>query len=255
MTIEHSLLERARADFRGRVAPHRHSALLAAIIVAFAVRPFVGDTGASVAVISIAELLLLLVALYNINVDELVGERGRLLRQSRRRLRLGWGLAAAAALERAFSIFVHSSVLDMVGAISWFLFLLFVISSQLRSVLKQREVTGETISMAISIYLLLGFTWVMLYGVILQLQPGSFGGLGVAQPSHPVEILRVFPVLAYFSLTTLSTIGFGDITPLTLQARYAAVAEGITGQFYLAILVARLVGLQMSRAASPHTEK
>jgi hypothetical protein len=46
---------------------------------------------------------------------------------------------------------------------------------------------------------------------------------------------------------TVSTIGFGDITPLSLQARYAAVAEGVTGQFYLAILVARLVGLQMSR--------
>jgi voltage-gated potassium channel len=54
---------------------------------------------------------------------------------------------------------------------------------------------------------------------------------------------------ATFSLTTLSTIGFGDITPLTLQARYAAVAEGITGTFYLAILVARLVGIQMSQSA------
>ena len=57
----------------------------------------------------------------------------------------------------------------------------------------------------------------------------------------------MFPIFIYFSLTTLSTIGFGDITPVSLQARYAAVAEGITGQFYLAILVARLVGMQMSR--------
>jgi len=89
---------------------------------------------------------------------------------------------------------------------------------------------------------------------MLELHPDSFGGLAVA-PGHPVEIQHLFPVLAYFSLTTLSTIGFGDITPLTLQARYAAVAEGITGQFYLAILVARLVGLQMSRTASQHTEK
>jgi hypothetical protein len=52
-------------------------------------------------------------------------------------------------------------------------------------------------------------------------------------------------VLGYFRLTMLSTIGFGDITPLTLRSRrYAAVAEGISGQFYLVILVARLVGLQ-----------
>jgi hypothetical protein len=57
-------------------------------------------------------------------------------------------------------------------------------------------------------------------------------------------------VLIYFSLTTLSTIGFGDITPVTLQARYAAVAEGIAGQFYLAILVARLVGIHMSQSGT-----
>jgi hypothetical protein len=56
----------------------------------------------------------------------------------------------------------------------------------------------------------------------------------------------IFPILVYFSLTTISTVGFGDIVPLTLQSRYAAVAEGITGQFYLAILVARLVGMHMS---------
>jgi voltage-gated potassium channel len=53
----------------------------------------------------------------------------------------------------------------------------------------------------------------------------------------------------------LSTIGFGDITPVTIQARYAAVAEGIAGQFYLAILVARLVGMQMSQSPSQAAEK
>jgi voltage-gated potassium channel len=63
-----------------------------------------------------------------------------------------------------------------------------------------------------------------------------------------------FPILAYFSLTTLSTSGFGNITPMTLRARYTAVAEGITGQFYMAILVARLVGLHMSRSARRESE-
>jgi voltage-gated potassium channel len=48
----------------------------------------------------------------------------------------------------------------------------------------------------------------------------------------------------------LSTVGYGDITPLTLQARLAAAAEGVTGQFYLAILVARLVGMQMSQTSN-----
>src|SRR6202030_2221287 len=152
-------------------------------------------------------------------------------------------------------IFIQSSMLNLVGSICWLLFILLVTLSELRSVLKQREVTSETICMAVSVYLLIGVTWGFLYAVILQLHPESFGGLVAATPGHPTSIQSIFPVLGYFSLTTLSTIGFGDITPLTLQARYAAVAEGITGQFYLAILVARLVGMQMTQSPIQHTEQ
>jgi amino acid transporter len=254
MPIEYSVFDRARRALSRRVAPHRHSALLVAIVTAFAVRPLIGDTVAGSAVYSMAMVILLLVALYNINVDELVGERGRLLTQSRRRLRVGWLLAAAAAAERLLVFFVHSSEFTLVGSICWLAFFLFVTLSELRSVLKQREITSETISMAVSIYLLLGLTWMCMYTVLFQFNPDSFGGLGLPKLGHPIEVRHLFPVLGYFSLTTLSTIGFGDITPLTLQARYAAVAEGITGQFYLAILVARLVGLQMSGSAGQPAE-
>jgi voltage-gated potassium channel len=249
MAIEHSLIERARVGFlHDRVVSHRHSALLAALVVTFAVRPLIGDTVVGTAAFSVAVMLLLLVALYNINIDDLVDERGRPLIQSRWWLRLGWVLAAAVALERVSVIFVQGRMFNLVGWICWLLFFLFVTLSQLRSVLKQREVTGETISMAVSIYLLIGFTWAFLYGIILYLHPDSLGGLALAKSGYPVAVQHLFPVLGYFSLTTLSTIGFGDITPLTLQARYAAVAEGITGQFYMAVLVARLVGLQMSHS-------
>ena len=252
--MEDSVLEELRETRRRYLAPRRHSALLAALVAAFAVRPLIGDTGAGTAVFGVALVLLLLVALYNVNVDELVGERGRLLAESRRRRILGWALATAAGVERVFVIFVQSPMLNLVGSICWLLFVLFVTLSELRSVLKQREITGETICMAISVYLLLGFTWAFLYSVMFQLHPESFGGLPTAKPGQPNELLHTFPVVGYFSLTTLSTIGFGDITPLSLQARYAAVAEGITGQFYLAILVARLVGMQMSQSASRPAE-
>jgi amino acid transporter len=255
MAIDRGLLESARAGFHDRFASHRHSALLASIVVAIAVRPLIGDTAAGAAAFSIGVMLLLLVALYNINIDEMVGERGRLLIQARRRLRLGWVLAAAATLERVFVIFVHNRTFNLVGSLCWLLFLLFVTLSQLRSVLKQREVTGDTISMAVSVYLLLGFTWALLYAVIFYVNPDSFGGLALAKSGYAVAVAHLLPVLGYFSLTTLSTIGFGDITPLTLQARYVAVAEGITGQFYMAVLVARLVGLQMSYSAGHAHEK
>jgi hypothetical protein len=161
MAIEDSPLKQLRTAIHRFFAPHRHSALLAAIVAAFAVRPLIGDTGAGSAVFGVALVLLLLVALYNINVDELVGERGRLLAQSRRRRIFGWVLATAAAGERVAVIFVHSGMLNLVGSICWLLFALFVTASELRSVLKQREVTGETICMAISVYLLFGLTWAL----------------------------------------------------------------------------------------------
>ncbi|MGA7869749.1 MAG: potassium channel family protein [Candidatus Binatus sp.] len=248
-------MEKLGAAIHRRFAPHRHSALLGALIAAFAVRPLIGDTGAGFLVFGIALVVVLLVALYNINVDELVGERGRLLAQGRRRRILGWVLASAAGAERIATIFVQTPMLNLAGTICWLLFVAFVTVSELRSVLKQREVTGETICMAVSVYLLLGFSWALLYAIIFERHPESFAGIVTANPSQPTGFQHFFPILGYFSLTTLSTIGFGDITPLTLQARYAAVAEGITGQFYLAILVARLVGLQMTKSASQRAEK
>ena len=248
-------MEQLRRAIHRHLAPRRHSVLLMAIVAAFAVRPLIGDTGVGSAVFGVALVLLLLLALYNINVDEMVGEKGRLLAQNRRRRFFGWALATAAGAERVSVFFVQSAMLDLVGTICWLAFAVFVTASELRSVLKQKEVTSETICMATSVYLFLGFTWALLYSVMFQLHPESFGGLAAATPSHPTALLHIFPILGYFSLTTLSTIGFGDITPLTLQARYAAVAEGITGQFYLAILVARLVGMQMSRAAGQHAEQ
>jgi amino acid transporter len=132
----------------------------------------------------------------------------------------------------------------------WLLLFAFITWNQLRAVLKQKKITREVISMSISVYLLFGLTFGLFYIVLHDLQPNAFSFGGVA----PTSEQQFIPVLTYFSLTTLSTIGFGDISPVTLQARYAAVAEGIAGQFYLAILVARLVGMQMSQSVSQHAE-
>ena len=236
-------LEEMRRKFFAR----RHTALLIAIVSLFAMRPFLGDTGAAAILFSLGMLVVLLVALVTIQVDDLVGEREALLVQRRRRTFVGWALAVPAVTERLWMFFAPQPWLYSVGSFSWLLFFAFITWSQLRSLLKQREVTGETISMSISVYLLLGICWGLLYIVIYTRHPEAFG----FGSSPAVTEQHIFPIFIYFSLTTLSTIGFGDITPLTLQARYAAVAEGITGQFYLAILVARLVGLQMSRAATP----
>jgi hypothetical protein len=246
--MEDSVLKEMQEALRRHLAPRRHTALLIAIIALFMVRPLIGNGADATAAFSILILLLLLLALYAIQVDELVGERDVLVAQRHRRGMIGWALAVPAAAERIAMVFVPNPILYVAGATLWLALFVFITWHLLRGVLKQKEITSETISMSISVYLLLGFTWALFYILLHRLQPLAFN-LGTS--SNPgLGEQKYFPELIYFSLTTLSTIGFGDITPASMQARYAAVAEGITGQFYLAILVARLVGMQMSQAAS-----
>ncbi|MGD0116883.1 MAG: potassium channel family protein [Candidatus Binatus sp.] len=240
------LVGQLERELRRRLSPHRHTVLLAAIILAFLVRPFTGDSGAGPVLFSLALFVLLLLALYNISIDELVGDREALLAERRRRSIVGWTLGVAAIVFRFSALFVESRPLQVADAVAWLFLFAFITWNQLRAVLKQKEITREVISLSISVYLLFGLTFALFYILLHELQANAFSFGGTA----PASDTQSFPVLAYFSLTTLSTIGFGDITPVTLQARYAAVTEGITGQFYLAILVARLVGMQMSQPAS-----
>jgi CDP-diglyceride synthetase len=230
--------------------PHRHTALLVTIIALLGVRPLISYAGAANVVFSVAVVLVLVVALYTIQVDELLGDRERLLKQRKKSGLLGWTLAIVAVVFRLGDIVSPSHQLATASSVSLLLFLGFVALTELRAVLKQRTVTRETISMSISVYLLFGMTWGLFYIVLFDFQPNAFSFGGAPIPSDQ----QITPILVYFSLTTISTVGYGDITPLTLQARYAAVTEGIAGQFYLAILVARLVGMQMSQAASRVTE-
>jgi len=144
---------------RHYLAPHRHTALLVAIVATFAVRPLIGESDFSRDLFSIAVVLLLLVALYTVQVDDLMGERETLLAQRRRRSMLGWVLALVAMTARVAMFVVSSPAINVAGPIAYLLFFSYITGSQLRSLLRQREVTSETISMSISVYLLLGFSW------------------------------------------------------------------------------------------------
>jgi len=251
MATEANLLGQLREEVHRRLAPHRHTALLGAIITAFLVRPLVGDSGAGPLMFSFAMLMLLLLALYNINVDELVGERETLLVQRKRRSVIAWTLGSSAIVARLWATFAPSRSLYLADSIIWLLLFGFITWNELRAVLRQKEITREVISMSISTYLLLGLTCGLFYIVLHDTQPNAFSfGSGA-----PLTEQQTIPVLIYFSLTTLSTLGFGDITPITLQNRHEEVDEGITGQFYLAILVARLVGMQMTQSPTQHAEQ
>ena len=97
-----------------------------------------------------------------------------------------------------------------------------------------RSVVREHLYTAVSIYLLLGMLWFALYCVIDLISPGSFGSSGNVLTNHQSELL-------YFSLVTLSTVGYGDVVALKPEARMVAALEGMAGVLYVAITVAILI--------------
>src|SRR5262245_7466394 len=142
------------AALRTRFRARRHSALLGAIVAAFAVRPLIGASAFGAFVLSFALLALLLIALLTIEVDDLVGDRDMLLAQKRRRRTIGAVLAVLAIADRVFTLLRPNQEWFLFGTIVWFVFFCFVTWCQLGSVLRQKTVTSETISNSVSVYLL-----------------------------------------------------------------------------------------------------
>jgi hypothetical protein len=96
-------------------------------------------------------------------------------------------------------------------------------------------VTDDRIFVSVSLYLLLGMLWFSLYNLLEAVHPGSF-----ALQSTPLSSLPR-GTLIYLSLATLTTLGYGDIVPVTPIARMVAALEAVAGVLYIAITVARLV--------------
>jgi hypothetical protein len=113
-------------------------------------------------------------------------------------------------------------------------------------VIRSRRVTMDTVFGACCVYLLMAVSWANIYILMELVQSGSFqlaltgsgdlwSGAGAADSQ-----------LYYFSLITLTTVGYGEIVPLTAPARSFAALEGVVGQLYVAVILARLVSLQVT---------
>jgi hypothetical protein len=153
------------------------------------------------------------------------------------------GLAIVASVVAAMSPTVAILATKAALASAFCGFLSAVI---LREVLQHDEVDADTIRGAICAYFFVGVCWAGAYAFVEELSPGSLtipaaaahgGAAGEARPE----------TLLYFSFVTLATLGYGDILPTTPVTRALAWMEAVFGQFYIAALVARLVGLMQMR--------
>jgi hypothetical protein len=118
------------------------------------------------------------------------------------------------------------------------LFLGFLVILILRQVLRTGPITARRVQGSVAIYLLLGIFWALCYEIVELLQPGSFGIFGKKGNA-------ALPQLAYFSFTTLTTLGLGEIVPLRPLARSFVILEALVGQLFPVLLIARLVAMQI----------
>jgi hypothetical protein len=108
-------------------------------------------------------------------------------------------------------------------------------------VFRDGPITSHRIQGAIVVYLLLGLIWMSAYKLLLRTVPGAIH-FASGEPSS----FQSGHGLAYYSFVTLTTVGYGDITPVHPVARSLAAGEALVGQLYPAILIARLVSMQLA---------
>jgi voltage-gated potassium channel len=131
------------------------------------------------------------------------------------------------------------------------LFFSFTAGTILSHVLKAERVTFDKICAALCSYLLLGLIFAILYSLLEFLNPGTFlaGGEVIPQGDPRAFYGAGMGQAIYFSFTTLTTLGYGDIAGATPLAKNLSVLEALIGQIYLVVLVARLVGMEISHSS------
>lgn len=152
-----------------------------------------------------------------------------------------WAAAFAADLylvDRAFTQQLQATSAPGVLTLSFYTFFLFMaIKVFIFQIAKETTVSLDTVLGGVSVYFLLGVLWTFFYLLVLAHDPSAI---------LIEENQKLASNMLYFSFSTLTTLGFGDILPKSGLAKSLAILETITGQLYLAIYVARLVGLHFS---------
>jgi hypothetical protein len=146
-------------------------------------------------------------------------------------------LAVPVALHRGIIYEITASKLGILGGSISVAFDIFIIIVIFRRAFRGREVTSDAVFAAVSIYLLVGFTFANVYDILVAFQPGAF----YLDPLFNHHTLPVQSDLTYYSFVTMTSLGAVGISPLTDQARSLSIIESVLGILYLGVLVSRLI--------------
>lgn len=232
----------AHASFRastpskipGAFARHKLFVLFLFLIATLILEPYVENNYYGYLALRIFGSAGVLYAVYAINLRRTV-------------LVCGILLAIPAVLQRLLQFQANAGTLSVLNIILSFAFDVFVIVVIFRRVAMEHEPTSETIFGALCIYLLVGFSFASIYGLVNTLLPGSFY-LNPLLNKHPMPDRFDF---VYYSFATMTTVGANGIDAVSRQARSISVIEATLGVLYLAVLIARLVSAYRVRPRTP----
>jgi len=153
--------------------------------------------------------------------------------------------AVPAFLAHWVHLFLELKVLHLIDVVFGAIFFAFATVTIVTHLFKEKRVTADLIRGAICGYLLIGLMWAFVFSLVETLQPGSF----ISEAADALNLEN----LIYFSFVTLSTTGYGDIVPVTNQARSLSILEAVMGQMYLAVNIATLVAIRISQSPDKET--
>lgn len=162
------------------------------------------------------------------------------IRSSRFAFNTGLGLVVGVIVIALIVSILDLAQLEFVHILFMLVFFIVTVKMASEQALFSGEVTSNSIIGSICIFLLLGLIWVMLYLLADEFITNAFSGI------EPASWHINFPDFIYFSFVTLTTLGFGDVLPLSPLVRFLVYMESVVGVFYMAIVVSSLVGAAFS---------
>lgn len=210
-----------------RLMKPRFASLLFAILVFLLVYPFFENHRFARSILGVSFTIVLITVAYAAS-------------ETHQRARITW-LLVPALVGNALASVGRTGTSGMYGEVFVLLFLAYSVKLLIEFAFKQRRVSSDTIAAALCAYLLVGLAWAMAFAILETAVPGSVS-FGSRQQVEPL-LSRCL----YFSYVTLTTLGYGDVTPRSGPAGSLAFVEALTGQLFMAVLVARLVAIQTSQ--------
>lgn len=208
---------------------NRFLVLLFSLILFFAIYPIVENSLVATLVLNLFFMLIIFSGVIAIS-------------DTRRPLLISLGLALLAVVFRWTHYFYQFDLWLILEHSSNTLFWTYIAVRMLKFILSQSNITAELIYAAVAVYFIFGLAWASIYQVIEISNPSSFS-MSNAEASTQNFIFQMW----YFSMVTLTTLGYGDISPVTMTARVFVVLEAIMRQFYLAVLIASLIGRRIAQ--------